>query len=236
MELETIKSVVTNYVEEGIILVKNGGNIKDIIFSSKDVVATAIEQAHAAGRIQSLTEAEGVVPAIAPKQFYYIQQEGLTLADVQGLNSMSKPWTPMDFARSYTEIGKKNYSTYIEFKKKYGFNHDVLLAYLGLHDSNTPTMFKNGSLVVSDIMGSTDLSEKLIQIGEFYPRFNRRSFALAFKKMWSNEEYNHEHMMAKMRIYGSQLQDYAIPEDYLRQLEKFYNHQIRKESDRVRFF
>lgn len=167
---------------------------------------------------------------------YYIMHEGLGLMNVQGLNSMSKSWTPMDFARSYAEIGNKHYKTYIEFKQKYKLNHDILLAYLGLDDATTGVMFKSGKLKVRDPRSSHDLCLALIDLGAFYDGFKRRSFAIAFKRMWSNKYYDHKYFISKLKVHGYKIEDYALPEDYLRSLEKIYNSHLRDEKERVRFF
>jgi len=165
---------------------------------------------------------------------YYIQEPGLGLSDVQGLNSMSKAWTPMDFARSYAEIGKIDYKIYIEFKKKYKLNHDILRTYLGLENPVTATMFKQGSMKVEDETRSHDLCSKLLEVGEFYPRYNIRSFAVAFKRAWDNKDYDHKHFMGRLAQSKVGIQDCALPEDYLRNMEKIYNYHSRME--RIRFF
>lgn len=163
---------------------------------------------------------------------HYIKGEGLDLSNVQGLNSMNKPWTPMDFARSYAELGNKHYQLYIEFKTGYHLNHDILLAYLGVEDPITPQMFKTGRLKVKQVSKSHDLCRKLVEIGQIYPGYNRRSFALAFKRMWQNPDFEQDKLVAKLK--GSELQDYALPEDYLRAMEKMYNSHARNGVDRVR--
>ena len=53
---------------------------------------------------------------------YYIQVKGLGLADAQALNQLSKQWAPIDYARSFSDLGNKNYTHYLDFKKQYELN------------------------------------------------------------------------------------------------------------------
>ena len=166
---------------------------------------------------------------------YFIAVEGLALKDVQELNSITKPWTPTDFAKAYQELGNKNYDQYLDFKKTYGLNHDVLLSYLGLEKVIDGSEFKRGLLKVSEPMRSHDLCMCHKDSGEFYDGFKRRAFAFAFKVAWTHKDYNHKHMMNRLKLKGSQMQDYASQEDYLRELESIYNGNMRN-GDRIRFF
>jgi hypothetical protein len=166
---------------------------------------------------------------------YYIQVDELELKNAQVLNKLSKPWNPMDYARSYAELGNKNYITYIEFKEKYRFNHDILMKYLSLDNPITGDMFRSGKLMIKDRNKSSDLCDKLLDISEFYRRFDTRAFALAFKNMWSNPRYSHDRLVYKLRNRPNAIQDRGIPEEYMRDLEKIYNHSL-PEGERIRVF
>jgi hypothetical protein len=148
---------------------------------------------------------------------HYLQVKGLTLKDVQGLNSINKPWTPTDFAKAF------------------GLNHDILLSFLGLEKVISTVGFKAGGLIVKDPQRSHDLCQKLIEMGQYYDGVKRRSFALAFKTAWMNPDYDHKHMLGRMKLKGSEIQDWSVPEDYLREMEAIYNGSSRN-GDRIRFF
>lgn len=160
-------------------------------------------------------------------EIHYIVGDNLGLEDIQALNAASKNWTPTDFAKSYRDLGDKNYDTYLEFKREYKFNHDILLNYLSLHKPMTTTVFKRGLFRVTNKEKSIDLANKLSSLENFYSGYKRRSFALAFQRMWENPEYDHKQMLEKMEKYGHKLQDYALPNDYLRALEEIYNFRSR---------
>lgn len=166
---------------------------------------------------------------------YFVQGGDLDLADVQALNAASKNWTPTDFAKSYRDLGDENYEIYLEFKSAYKLNHDILLAFLSLDKPMTSTLFKRGLFKVTDFERSEDLCNKHAEVGAFYKGYKRRSFALAFQKMWENPQYDHDRMISKMQRLGETLQDYALPNDYLRALEVIYNNRSRI-KDQVRFY
>lgn len=166
-------------------------------------------------------------------EIHYIVGDNLGLEDIQALNAASKNWTPTDFAKSYRDLGDKNYDIYLEFKRIYKFNHDILLNYLSLDKPMTTTVFKRGLFRVTNKDKSVDLADKLSSLENFYSGYKRRSFALAFQRMWENPEYDHKQMLEKMEKYGHKLQDYALPNDYIRALEEIYNFRSRFS---VRFF
>ena len=139
----------------------------------------------------------------------------------------------MDYARSFAELGKKPYQIYIDFKVKYKLNHDVLINFLSLDSPITTESFKKGKLRVDDEARSHDLCAKLLDFAPLYDRYNYRAFAFAFKTMWNNENYEHKRMLDKLR--DKKLEDYATANDYLRALEKLYNHALPS-SKKIRFF
>src|SRR5687767_13196050 len=57
---------------------------------------------------------------------YYIVHKKLGLKDIQGLNSGTKPWGPMDYAKCYAELGKISYQIYVDIAEDYPFGHDIL--------------------------------------------------------------------------------------------------------------
>lgn len=166
---------------------------------------------------------------------YAIQENGLTLENVQALNANTKVWSPMDYAKSFSELGNHNYADYINFKKHYKLNHDVLLQYLALDRPMTGEMFKQGKLVVPHLERSDALCKKLMDFERFYKRFKIRSFALAFKKVWEHPQYDHERMLLKLNQRPDAITDEALPENYVRQLENLYNHGLSAEN-KLRFF
>lgn len=167
---------------------------------------------------------------------YYIQAKDLDLQDVQSLNASSKNWTPIDFAISFSDLGNKNYKLYLDFKKEFGLNHDVLLDFLSLDSPMTANMFRKGMFKVTEpISRSWELCVGHRDTGQFYDGYKRRSYAFAYRKMFENEAYDHSHFLKKMERFGATLQDYALQNDYLRAMENIYNYHMPKDKV-VRFF
>lgn len=169
----------------------------------------------------------------------YLQLGDLQLKDVQIINSATKVWTPVDYARSYSELGNKNYDIYLAFKKKYGLVHNILLSYLANADfigggKTTVQGFREGKFQVINEGKAHELCQKLLGIQQFYARGDSRVFALAFKKIATHPEYDHSRMIEKIRAYSKFFKDSPYAEDYMRQLEKIYN--FHSSTNRVKLF
>lgn len=171
---------------------------------------------------------------LAKAPVYYIIYKGLKLKDVQALNSNTKPWTPMDYAVSYSENGDVNYQLYIDFALAYPFNHDVLRTVLSQNRCKS-LAFKQGNFQIYNIKGATDFFDRLVTFKPFSKKFNNRSFALAFQKLFANPDYDHDHMIEQLHKHPEMLNDHSDPISYLRELEAIYNLNARGEN-RVRFF
>jgi hypothetical protein len=164
---------------------------------------------------------------------HYIQVNGLSLADAQVLNSTSKPWTPNDYAQSYATLGNKNYQIYLDLKKKYGLNHDVLLKFISLDLPITGTGFRDGDLIAANYRKTVNLIRELMEVGKFYKdRYKTRSFALGFKIVWESPKYDHANMMILLGRGDKLIIDAPLPIDYARQLASIYNQGV-KPGDKI---
>lgn len=158
---------------------------------------------------------------------YYVQVKGLRLDNVQQLNSISKQWQPVDYARAFALLGNKNYAKYLEVKnnKELSINHDSLMRYLSLDNPITSVAFNEGKLRVDDFNRSWQLLIQLREVGQFYPRYNIRSFALAFLRFAREDHYDHVRMLAQLKKYGAKyLNDFSKEQDHFRSLNRIYNH------------
>ena len=165
----------------------------------------------------------------------YIMIEGLSLKDVQIINSATKNWNPVDYAQSFDEMGKKNYTLYLEFKKKYKLTHSILLTYMSGMDrhkgNNTPASFNAGKFIVGDVKKAHTICKELTELISLYKKMKKRSFALAFRKVSSSPEYTHKRMLEKMKLYGEKiLKDCETTEEAMRRLEKLYNFQALQDT------
>lgn len=167
---------------------------------------------------------------------YAIKAKGMNLNNVQTLNSLSRNWTPIDYARCYAETGNQNYMYYLEFKQKYGFTHSIISMYLTLipHRPNC-NMFNEGKFTVKDTNESSRLLDQLLDIKKYYKDATDSLFAEAFMKVQMNDNYDHERMVYKVSISLGKIEKYARTEDTIRMLEKIYNHRL-PDNQKVRFF
>lgn len=165
---------------------------------------------------------------------YYMEVDGLDLHDAQNLNKLSKPWNPTDYAKSYADLGNTSYAAYLDLKREFGLNHDILLRYISLDEPITGEMFRSGKLVCYDFAQTFNMCSDLVEIGKFYPRYKTRSFALAFKQIWDNDKYSQDRMIKKLEQKPNSIEDRALPLDYIRDIEGLYNHGLPI-ADKVRF-
>ena len=171
-----------------------------------------------------------------PITYYTI--DGLSLYAVQILNASTKNWTPLDYAKSYSTLGKTDYDIYLKFRKKFGLSHNVLISYLGdlggksdaamKGGGNTVQSFRRGLFQVPNESASELLCQHLVEAQQFYNRGDCRSFALAFKIAHQHPDYNHKQMMNRLEKLGGNMKDSPYTEDYMRQLEKIYNYDMSK--------
>lgn len=167
---------------------------------------------------------------------YYVTVPGLQLEDVQKLNSVAKQWQPIDYAKAFEQLGNENYSYYVEIKSKpeLSLNHDSLMRYLALDNPITSQSFNEGRLKVDDYPRTIELLTQLHEVGVFYPRFNIRSFALAFLRFAREPRYDHKRMLKQMEAYSNQIEDYSKETDYFKALNKVYNY-MKNDKNKVFF-
>ena len=159
---------------------------------------------------------------------YYRVGRGLTLMDAQLFNQQQKNWTPLDFAKSYIELGNENYEIYVAAKNEFRFNHEVLMRYLSGATVSTER-FKAGGFSVQDVDQAWTHFSWLQDMKAFTDRYNIRTFAFGFYMVCTSPEYDHQKMVLQLQRYGAKnLRDWGKPEQYARNLEDIYNINQRK--------
>lgn len=158
---------------------------------------------------------------------YYVQVDDLGLEAVQKLNSLSKMWSPMDYAKSFAENGNEDYRIYIDFKLKFKFNHDVLMRYLALDVPMTGNLFKQGKLVIPNVARSYELATYLQDLQQFYERITYRNAANGFYIVATSPNYDHKRMYRQMKNYAQLINEQPLANDYAREFERIYNHRQR---------
>lgn len=153
---------------------------------------------------------------------HFIIADGLDISDAHAINAGAKPWSPMDYARSFASQGKKAYAVYVALKEEFKFNHDILLRYLALDEPTTGTAFKNGKLHVTDKKRTYELANKLAVVQKITGN-KHRALAFALLNLDSEIKDFPEFISYLSEYYddGKQLGSFKDTEDYERELRKF---------------
>lgn len=152
----------------------------------------------------------------------YIEVDGLSIDDARRLNAGAKPWTPMDYALCFCGLGSNPYCFYVELKKKYRFNHDILMRFVALDDPITGEAFRQGRLTAPDKKRTTTLCDAL-SILQKITNNPHRSLAFAFKELY-DEGADVSKVLKEIENHykqGKRIEPFKDVEDYLRSLRKF---------------
>lgn len=168
---------------------------------------------------------------------YFIQVSVGGLQDVQIINSRSKRWSELDYAKSYADMGDENYKTYYEMRKKYGLSHSIIVQLLSRSGRGTMKNrnFKDGGFVVSDKNFAISFCENIMQLSEIYKGAKTRSFCNAFLSCLENEDFSREKFMKKLLRYPNRIEHVASEPEHLRQIETIYNFHT-SEKNKIRLF
>ena len=158
---------------------------------------------------------------------HYVKVNDIGLQTVQKLNSLSKSWTPTDYAKSFAENGIEAYQTYLDFQSTFKLNFDVLMKYLSLDKPMTGALFKSGGFVTPDPQLSHDLCTFLVDIAEYIERARNRNVANGFFQVINSDNYDHVRMLRQLKKFGHLWTEQALPNDYAREFEYLYNYRQR---------
>lgn len=163
---------------------------------------------------------------------YFIVRKGLTEEDAKLMNSGSKPWSPDDYAKTYSLDGIKDYEIYLSFRERYELNADVLMKYLAPSDGDRNT-FRVGEFKVEDESKSKTWCNRLEDMKTYYRDHKHRSFALAYLDVTSNRKYEHRRMMEQMEKYSNELIRVPLKNKPMREaIIEIYNKGV---SEKVKF-
>lgn len=154
---------------------------------------------------------------------HYIVGEGLDIEDAQDINAGAKPWSPIDYARSFAAQGKKAYAIYIEFKEKYKLNHDTLLRFLALDEPTTSEAFKRGRLHITNRKRSDEIATMFAKIVKITGN-KHRALAFAFLGLYDAISDKAEFLNNLEAFYakGKAIPQFKDTVDYERELRRFF--------------
>tara|TARA_Y100001963_G_scaffold139598_1_gene205592 strand:+ start:173 stop:904 length:732 start_codon:yes stop_codon:yes gene_type:complete len=164
---------------------------------------------------------------------YYIIVEGYSLKQVQRINATSMNWKLMDYADSYCDLGNKHYCKYKEFKARYSLGDYESIAMLQGNENGSGKnfeKFRNGLFQVKRWRKACNEADQIIRVSEFYDGYKRRPFVFALLKFLSNDKFDFNRMLRKIKLNPATLVDCTNKEQYMILLERMYNY---NQSDKI---
>lgn len=168
----------------------------------------------------------------------YRVEPNLNLETVRSINQAGRNWTWKDYANSYADLDNDNYKKFLDLHSHFGYGYGILNAYTGLRnpdrEAGAVSIFNLGEMKLPHY---NEAFNKLVLYQEFAAEVEKPTATLAysFLKIMDNPNYEHKHMMAKVKKFGGNIKVYANEAECLRALEELYNiHQ--PENTRVRLF
>lgn len=161
----------------------------------------------------------------------YVVSGNYGLEDVQSLNSKQKSWTITDFAKSFVELGKKDYEIYLWFRKQYDLPHGSAMALLtdtpvtigggGRH--NFREIFENGALKVKNLAKAKAQAEDILKLQPHFDHWNSRNFINALMFCWRKKAFAFDKFMERVVANPTMLKACANTEMYVSMIEDLYN-------------
>lgn len=161
---------------------------------------------------------------------YYTILRNYGLNEVQILNANTKNWRLEDYVNGYCDLGNKNYITYRDFVKYYGFQNQIAMLLLGgeyLRGNGTMSpavKFKDGLFKIQSLREANETAEKILMLEPFYKGYRRRSFIIAFYGILKNKEFDFKDFLLKLKKQPLKLKDCTNVSQYKEIIEEIYNH------------
>lgn len=176
---------------------------------------------------------------------YYIIVNGYKLDDVHTLNLNQKNWAKKDFMEGYANMGIKPYinlKRFVEKNEDYAFTDCIAFcsnASTGNKSSNydkyrndgksynISQIFEEGTWLGKDFIIAQEWANKIRVIKPYYTNYNRSTFVGTMITLFSNENFDFNEFMHKLRIQPTALVDCANREQYKTLIEDIYNYKSR---------
>lgn len=182
---------------------------------------------------------------------YYIIIEGYSLSEVQTLNLNQKNWTKRDFMNGYADMGIEPYVKLRDFVKRnddYNLNNcsslcsnrsGVVTSGISMKHRetglvNSSQVFEEGTWKGGDFELGQEMADKIRMIKQYYDGYNRSSFVGTMIGMMTNEKFDFNDFMHKLRLQPTALVDCANRAQYKTLIEDIYNYR-RREKVNLRY-
>jgi len=165
---------------------------------------------------------------------YFITVEGYGINEVHQMNENMKHWNLFDFVNSYADQGIEDYILFRDFLKKYGFAvRETLALLVGENKKYAERDLKRGDLKIVDSANAFKLADQIVEVGQYYKQYQRRTFINTMRHLFNHKDYNHSFFVHQLSKQPSALTNCFTIKNYLLIIEDIYNFQTR---DKVRFY
>lgn len=154
------------------------------------------------------------------------------------LNTIQKNWGLEDFADFFATNDDKNlarpYATLKQIKEQTALNYTALVK---IYSTSSMAKFKRGELVLDNFDFAERFMGYLVDISEYVPFYDNARFILGYVYIAQHEQYDHERMMAKLKLNDKKrkfpLDGESKPSSYGRLMQDIYN--MHQKNDLVMF-
>ncbi len=166
---------------------------------------------------------------------FYIVNNSCTKEDIPRINSGNANWKLDDYLHSFCVKSKHNqtgafndYTRLQEFIQTYNFSiaNSICLLF-GYESQNVIADFKEGDFKITDYHMACKAAERIHEMKPYHDNWSRKYFVRAMTKLSKSPNYDHEHMMKKLREKHESLLLWSSCNSYLVNLQKIYNHNKR---------
>jgi hypothetical protein len=167
----------------------------------------------------------------------YYDVADLHLEDTIVINHNQRNWSLGDYAKSYADLGKKDYQTFMELREEYPwFNDSGLVKYLlGGGIKGAGRQFRSGEFKIVDLEESRKWLDQLEELYEIEPRCRQSTVSEAWLQVFKHPNYDHNRMLNKMRLFSdNSFRPYGPGATILRSIEDTYN--FKQSGEPVRLY
>jgi hypothetical protein len=162
----------------------------------------------------------------------YTVVHGYDLNEVQALNANSKNWNKLDYLNAYCDLGYESYIQMRQFMRDYpdfgvAVSEMILTAKNSRAGGDRCYNFNSGDLVIEDIKTSYDNAEKIMMFKGLHEKWSSPAFVSAILQLFEHPNYDHSHMIRKIKLDPSALVPCVTASQYKIVLEDIFNYKSR---------
>lgn len=174
----------------------------------------------------------------------YIVVNGYGLTEVQILNSNTKNWKKEDYLNAYCDL---EYTEYIKMKQfmtdfpdfgilvseqlltnSTGGANNSHVAKIDGKTTGRLKVFQSGNLEISNLELAYENAEKIMMFKPYYDGYNRFVFVSAMIPIFKHGNYDHNHMIHKLKNCPNTLIHCSNSSQYKLLIEDIYNYRSRE--------